>query len=338
MKPFLAALGSLRLTLAAMLLLVGTALAGYRNPDISLDWVTLPLALLGLNLLSVIFINKRFRQQHGLLVFHLGLLAIIVLTGIGLMTRLSARVELVEGQSFDPAEVVTIKQGPWHPLQLDEVHLVQGPVRVDYLSGLLRDETQSRIWTGRDADPMDSRMVTTREPFKAAGYRFQPTANKGYAVILTWTGVDGQTDTGAVHMDSFPLYEWKQENDWVTPQGEKLTLQLQQPSPVQADGPWSLQSSDLSASQLVIHRGNQSIPLERGGSVQVQGGQLQFEDVRLWLGYSIEYNVTLLWQFVAAIIAITGLAVHFLQKFAQVPLSDPARTARGPKHRSTLHA
>lgn len=319
MSNLFSRLGSLRLTLGGMLFLTVTVLSTYQHPTIPLTWVAVPLALLAVNLLAAILSNPRFRQMPGLLVFHIGLLVIIILAGIDIMTRLSARVAIVEGQSFDPAEVVVRSRGPWHRMHLQDIQFIQGPVRVDYTYGLRRDEVQSRIWTGSTAERGMERLVSLHTPLEVSHYRLLPTANKGYAVILSWIDTAGATVTGAVHMPSFPLYEWKQRNQWTTPKGERLTLQLQFDSPVLPDRPWSLETASSHVQQLLITNAGGEVVLRRGDSVEMEGGRLRFDEVRLWLGYSIDYNVTLLWQFIAAMLSITGLGVHFWKKFAVIP-------------------
>ena len=48
-----------------------------------------------------------------------------------------------------------------------------------------------------------------------------------------------------------------------------------------------------------------------GESIELQGGRLVFADLRLWMGYSVDYYPFLPWMFVAAMLAIGGLAIHF---------------------------
>ena len=108
------ALASLRLTLLGMLGLALTVLATYRDPELATAWVALPLGVLAVNLLAALLVNPRFRTQAGLLVFHLCLLAVVVLSAVGLMTRFEGRLELTEGQAFTPGAVEIVSRGPWH--------------------------------------------------------------------------------------------------------------------------------------------------------------------------------------------------------------------------------
>lgn len=311
---------SLRLTLVIMLALGATALFSHDNPDVPVLWVTLPLVLLAINLLTAIIGNRRFRQQLGLLLFHLGLLVIIILAALGLMISLDARLEITEGQTFDPADVQIVKQGPWHRLRLDQTKFTQGKIEIDYVKALSRGETRSQIWLSNEDGKSQSRMIGDRNTMRAAGYRFIATGNKGYSVILTWLGDDGLVTTGAINMPSFPLYEWKQQNKWVSPTGQPLflSMKLANTRDLSADSAWKLDSEDLDARLLVKIAGQEQI-LEAGDQIRLRQGNLRFEHVRMWIGYNIDSNPLLFWQFIAALVAVMGLGFHFYQKFFYAP-------------------
>ena len=176
-------LSSLQLTLAGMLVLAAGVLVSYRDEGASVLWLAAPLLLLALNLLCALACNPRFRRQGGLIVFHLCLLGVMVLGAAGRLASFKGRVEISEGQWFDPASVEMVQRGPWHPQQrMRDVSLRQGAIRVDYAPGLRRGATISEVY---DGDGTRFTMGDTR-PFRSAGYRLYTTSNKGYAVILGW--------------------------------------------------------------------------------------------------------------------------------------------------------
>ncbi len=318
---FLSRLGSLRLTLAAMLALAITSLATYKNPGLSINWVALPLALLGVNLLSAIISNRRFRKQGGLLTFHIGLLIVIVLAALGLLSSLDARLEITEGMEFNPADVEIVHQGPWHRNRLDQVLFTQGKVAVDFVSPQRRSETRSRIWVpSDDFGQPKSRLIGDNRTLRTSGYRFITTGNKGYSIILTWISDHGQLSTGAVHMPSYPMYEWKQDNEWLTPEGQQLLISLQIENEQRSnDATWTLTSKDVQTRLLLRTAENERL-LKPGDEARLEGGKLRFEELRLWMGYRIDSNPMLFWQFMAALFAISGLGYHFWHKFSSLTL------------------
>jgi cytochrome c biogenesis protein len=184
---------------------------------------------------------------------------------------------------------------------------------------LRRLDTRSEVWIPDDKGEMQAVMIGDGRTLSKVGYRFLTTSNKGYAVILSWIDDNGYVTSGAVNMPAFPEFEWKQENNWTTPKGERLTMTLQQSNVIQLDSHWMLDSNDISGGRLFVKTGGQTVELSEGTTLQLQGGVLRYEGLRLWMGYRIDYNPMLFWQFIAALIAIFGLGFHFWQKFSQYP-------------------
>lgn len=316
MRKALSILASLRLTLVGMVLLAALALASYKSASLASLWLVVPLALLALNLAAAIVSNPRFRRQPALLVFHLCLLTIVVLAGVGLMTRLEARVEIAEGQVFDPAAVEVIGRGPWYRSRLQEVKFVQDRIEIDYAPGLRRGETRSAVRLAQDNGHFRGATLSNNRSLEAAGYRFAPTANKGIAAILTWLDDSGRIATGAIHFPSYPLYEWKQENTWRTPRGESLVMVLQVPKRPSSEPRWTFKREALSA-QVLVKRDARTVQLRPGESIRLEGGSLRLDDIRLWMGYRIDYNPVLPWLLATALIAVLALAAHFRRRFWQ---------------------
>ena len=307
----LAALASLRLTLVAMMLLALCIVLRYRLDWISSDWFALALVLLALNLLAAIWQRPQFRRQRGLLVFHFGLLVITVLAGLAILTRMQGRIELVEGQAFDPAQVMIDSRGWWQFDDLDSVQFVQGPVSVEYHPGLRRGATRSEIILGPNPQHL---IVGDTQPLRLQGYRFVSTSNKGYAVLLDWIDNSGAVLSGAVHMPSYPLQDWNQVNRWNSPGGETLQLELELP-PLQSDRDWVLRTPpEVLPLRLQRGSGADHVLLPED-TITLNGGRLRYRGVRLWLGYQIDYNPLLPWMFAAAMVGIAGLGWHFWTKY-----------------------
>ena len=226
------ALGSIRLALVGMLLLAIGAALSYDNPVGTPVWVLVaPLAFLAVNLLAAIATNPRINRRGGLLVFHLGLLAIIVLAGIGRLTHLDAQLEITEGAAFSPSDMTHLAKGPWHSGALEQLAFVQGSFTVDYSPGMVRGLTHSTVFipqdTARPSGPTNdsqswqTKVVGDDRPLKLEGYRFYTTFNKGFAPVLTWIpDGGGEALSGTIHMPSYPLFDYKQESSW-TPPNEK---------------------------------------------------------------------------------------------------------------------
>jgi cytochrome c biogenesis protein ResB len=324
MMMLLKKLASLRLTLVGMVLLAMLAVVGSRNADIGAGITAVPLAILVVNLLAALLTNKSIRTQTGLLVFHVGLLLVFVCIGLTVLLRYDGHVEVVQGGEFDAGLVETVAQGRWHDNRLDELEFSQGEIRVNYLAGLNRQDTHStleyRTATGeiRRITVGDTRTVTID------GYRIAATFNKGFALLLHWTGADGREMLGAVHMPSFPEFDWKQVTTWTTPEGQQVQLELMFDESVSDDrGAWSFGSTDVPYSVNVSVASEPQQSLRRGGSVELAGGVVRMMDLRTWMAYQVDYLPLLPWMLVAALLAIVGLAMHFASRY--LPASTTAR-------------
>jgi len=302
----LRSLASLRLTLAGMLALGAGVLAARATGGGYEAWVVPPLALLSANLLCAILVSPHFRRNGSLLAFHVLLLAVVVLAAAGRLTHLKGRLEISEGQRFDPEAVEVLERGRWHPWSLRDGIFEQGPIEVEYAPGVVRGHTRSRVWLSDGEGRRSSAVIGDDTPLLWGSYRFYTTSNKGYAVVLDWQGADGESLSGAVHLPSFPFLVRKQINRWTTPAGEELEIAVEPPE-VPMEEAWVLRSRDSQA-RVILSREGESIALAPGEAVLVRGGSLSLAEVRMWMGYEVFYDPTLPWLFAAALAGVLCMA------------------------------
>ncbi len=310
MMRMLGFLGSLKLALTGMALLLLVIFIDLEISELSPAWLAACLGLMCLNLLAAVVVRPQFRRQPGLLVFHLCLATVAGLAALQALTQFEARVEQAEKRGFAAADAEIVTRGPWHSGRLEDVHFMQGPVTVDYLPDLRRARTLSKVYTGTVGATGVVEFGDTRS-FRAAGYRFVTTPNKGYALMLTWTGTDGRQASGNIHMPTYPLQEWDQRQSWRTPAGEEVQFRLDLP-PAPSREPWTLSSEDFAGRVRLVRAGGNQIDLAAGEPVALHGGYLELADVVLWIGYRIEYNRVLPWLFSAAALGVAALGWHFL--------------------------
>jgi len=311
----LRAMGSLRLTLVGMGWLLLAILIAYLGDRPLAGWMVAPLGLLCVNLVCALASNPRFRVHQGLLVFHICLLAVLVLAVLGLLARFEARVMLTEGQRLVDAAVEVRDAGPLHPGGLEALEIVQGPLRVEYGAGLRMGGMSSRIALHRGGGVRELRLERNKS-LVLDGFRFTPTSNKGIALLLAWEDEQGRSISGAVNFPSYPLLAWQQEMDWTTPAGQALHLALDLP-PVPDNEAWVLSSEVLRGSLRVQADGGMHV-LVPGQSLVLGGGTLHFEAFRMWMGYRVEYAPLVPWVIASALIAILGLAAHFYSSLFRV--------------------
>ena len=298
----------MQLALGAMILLGVVSLVQSKIPQLSIAWLAGVLGLLALNLIAAIISKPQFRRQASLLIFHVCLLAIVLLSAWGVLTRFQGTIEIVEGAAFDADGIMSAEQGPWHKMRLNDVVFSQGPVEVKYGPRLVRDQTKSTLNIFADGATRPIQIGDTRS-YRSLGYRFVTTSNKGYAVLLTWIDENGTRVSGAVHMPSFPALEWKQQNQWQTPPGQVLQLKLMPDSPP-LDQAWTMTGAGTNRILEVAHNDRYET-LHPGDTMALEGGTLIYDEMRMWIGYRIDYNIVLPWAFFASVTGILALAWHF---------------------------
>jgi len=334
MRDVLRKIASLRLTLAGMVLLALGAALSYDNPAGTPAWVLVgPLALLAVNLLAAIVSNPRINRRGALLIFHLGLLGIVVLAAIGRLTRLEAHVELTEGAAFSPEEMIDVREGPWHDGALERLYFVQGPYTVDYAPGMVRGITRNQVLVPDEQGGLEPRVIGDDTPLLMAGYRVYTTFNKGFAPVLTWIPDGGEAVTGTVHMPSYPLFDFRQANRWTPPGANEVRFWLQLDTGLDGNVAWTLDPRHARG-VLVVKDGEQRVELRPGQAVHLEGGSLRYDRLSSWMGYKLYYDPTLHWLFITAIITVIGLGAHFWRRFgaiqAYTATQDAARGTRLP--------
>lgn len=322
-------LGSVKLALLGMgLLAVGAGLS-YGNPDDVSVWVLVaPLALLSFNLLTAIIVNPRINRRPGLLTFHLGLLGVVILAAIGRMTFLDAHVELLQDTPFASSDILDSKKGLWHNGDLDKVAFVQGPYTVEYSARMVRGLTHNHVHVPNAEGQWETREIGDDRPLVLENYRFYTSFNKGFAPVLTWEPVTGEPVTGAVHMPSYPLYEYKQDNHWTPPGGKEIKFWLRLDTGLRQDAPWVLDAKQATGI-LVINTGGKRVELRAGETVELDGGKLRYERLSTWMGYRIFYDPTLQALFWVSVIGVFGLFAHFWQKLALRAASESLQAQAG---------
>lgn len=316
MTRVLKLLASTRLALVGMALLAVGAGLSYGNPDTTSIWVLVgPLALLALNLLFAIVVNPRIHRRTPLLLFHVGLLAIVVLAAWGRVTFFEARVEVVEGHAFDPSALFDVKAGVWHSNNLHDVQFVQGNYTVEYSAGLVRGLTHSHLMVKDEDGEMQPQVVGDDRPLVVEGYRFYTTFNKGFAPLLTWTPRSGGGPvSGVLHMPSYPLFEHKQDQVWTPPGGSELKFWLSLDTGLDTNKAWVLDARRAQG-LLVVNDGERRLELRPGDAAELAAGTLRYERLLSWMGYKIFYDPTLQALFLASMLSVAGLFWHFWRKF-----------------------
>ena len=346
-------LASLKLTLVVLVALGAGVLIAYLS-EVRTTWaLVVPLTMFAVNLSAAIATKPAFRRQTALLVFHLALIAIVLLIAIGRLTYLKGTLELGKGEFFN-GSLTTSEAGPLHYGNLKEVRFTNEGFEIDYAQAPLPAESPVKLITG-DNPPAaaasipatgeqisDARGVqrgATRnrvrwfdktggehaaeigdhEPLVIQGYRFYTSPNKGFAPVFIWIPDNDQPIKGSIHLPAYPVHEYKQILEW-TPPGSALKLWTQlQFDEVILDPARPSQFRIPKRHKIVIRNGADRHELLPGSRVRFPGGVLLYDSLTIWMGYTVFYDWTISWLFAASIVAVLSLAWFFWQKFAARP-------------------
>ncbi len=311
-------LASLRLTLVLLVLLAAGIMAAYRY-EAQRTWpLVVPLILLAGNLLAAVASNRAFRRQLPLLVFHLCLVAILLLVAAGRLSYLKGQTELTDGETF-AGQLSMSEAGPWHGDSLAKVRFVNEGFTVAYSAGLQRDQTRNRVaWLAADGGWRHEE-IGDQEPLRVAGYRFYTSFNKGFAPLFRWQPDSGPALAGAVHLPAYPLHEYRQAREWTPPGGRTPVWVMLQFDELLLDPAKPSEFHLPRDYELVVRVGDTRHTLRPGESLRLADGILTLDELKTWMGYTVFYDWTLPWLFAACAVAAASLGAHFWRRFAAKP-------------------
>lgn len=314
----LRSLASLRLTLVLLAVLGVAILLAYQSESWRSWPLAVPLAALSVNLLAAVATNGIFRRQLPLLIFHLALVALLLLVAAGRLSYLKGTLELAEGATFE-GQLVTTDAGPFHLGDLAAVRFVNEGFAIDYARGLRRGPTRNAVSWVDEQGRRRQDVIGDQHPLKIKGYRFYTSFNKGFAPVFLWVPNRGEAQLGAVHLPAYPKHELNQAQEWSPPGSRapvwimlKFDEKLLDPS-----GPATFRLPEKYS--LVVRLGERRVELQPGQSIDLPDGRLEFRELKTWMGYDVFYDWTLPWLAAASLAAVLSLGWHFWRKFAAKP-------------------
>lgn len=318
-RGMVAQMGSPRLTLALMALLALCVIAVNRDLGPPAWMLATPLALLAANLAGAVSTHPTFRAHSALLLFHLALLAIVVLSAAGRLTYLKGSMELSEGEEFAGA-LAQRESGPLHGDRIERVAFTNLGFTVHYEPGMRRARTRNSVAVVDASGVHRLTVIGDDTPFKSSGYRFYTTPNKGFAPEFVWEpALGGPPVRGTIHLPSFPAQLTRQELEW-TPPGAAQTLSVRleiEERIVDLENPWVLRPPRRHT--LAVAAGQERVVLRPGESHRFAEGTLHYAGLRTWMGYSVFYDWTVPWMLAACALAAGALGWHYVARFRRDP-------------------
>ena len=314
---FILALASLKFTPVGLVLLGAASVTVYKFDDSAAPWLSGPLLLLAINLIAAVATNGVFRKQMPLLVFHLALIALVLLAAAGRLMYLKGTAEIAEGSDFQG-----LKQrdaGPLHIDRIGKVHFVNDGFDIDYMPGPILDRMVNRVRWQDDKGAGREAGIELNKPLILSGYRIYPTSNKGFAPVFLWHPDGREPILAAVHLPSYPANATGQAQSW-RPAGSRddiwVLLNVEE-GLIPADKASRFRLPEKK--DVVVRHASSRWEMKLGDRIELPGGVLEYRELRTWMGYRFFHDWTIPWMIAACAVAVLSLSWHYWRKFAATP-------------------
>jgi hypothetical protein len=275
-----------------------------------------PLGLLALNLSAAIAIRPVFRRDAPLLLFHVALLALVLLFGLGRLTYRDAAVALSNGTEFD-GQLVRDDHGPWHTDRLSELRFANEGFTENYPRRGRHVATYNRVSWWDSEGAIHVAEIGDDHPLLLGGYRIYSTRQRGFSPVFQWQGNDGAQDTGTVQLSDQTSGSFAPANAWTLPDGRQAWTMLELAEPRQPI-PGTRQpdlAADVLAHRLILRIDGKRHALRPGESLQLPAGRLTYLRLDSWMSYRIVYDPSRPWLVATVLVAIVSLAALYLRRF-----------------------
>ncbi len=288
--------------------------------------MAVPFALLTVNLLAAIVVRPRFRADLPLLLFHLALLALVVLMVLARLIYFDATTALGRGAQFD-GTLLTEDRGRLHAGDFERLKFSnEGFTAAAYREGIYR-ATYNRVgWVDQNGLPQLAEVGDDR-PLVIGHYRIYTTAFRGFAPVFEWHPADGSMPRhGTVQLGYKGLDTFGQAAEWHLPNTETAWVMLEFLSgEEQSTASPNDTLADSLEHALVMRVGDDRHVLELGGSLQRPGGTLVYRELNSWMGYRIIYDPTEPWIMATVVAGLFSLIWFYWKRiFARLPPEDAA--------------
>ncbi len=305
-------LASNRLNLALLIVLFfAVVLYQQMTASYRLGILLVPVTLLMFNFILALLLRKNFIAKPALLIFHMALFALVSLAIAGQFTYLKATLELSTHEQFN-GQLENVDAGPWHDYQLDNVRFTNLGFTINYHKGIMRDSTHNRIQLDNNLEQTKIVEIGDHVPLVIGHYRFYTSHNKGYAPLFRWYPADGSpVQLGNIHLPAYPIHEYQQAKEWTLPQTQQKiwTMLVIEEDLLPEDSDFNFRVSYKH--HLIIRIAGQRYVLRQGDEINLPSGILRYDSLVSWMGYSVDYDWTRPWLFVASLIALLSLTFYY---------------------------
>lgn len=317
LQTWLNHLASPKLTVLALLLMASAAVGASHFPTYITTLVLPPVSLLLINLLAALLVHPRLRFDLPLLVFHLALVAFLVLIALARLTYFDAGVKLNAGAAFN-GQFQSVARGPLHMGEPERLRFSHEQIteHLPVAGGYPITEALVTWWDAAGRPRLAE--IGNDRPLALDGYRIFVTSQRGYSPVFSYlAGGTAQAQAGTAQLsDSYlerGIRDFVAGTDIQLPGGGAVWVQVIPDSVAEQRA----MEQDLGVAslkhRLVIREGDVRHELRPGEFIELRGGRFSYQGLSNWVGYRITYDPTPPWLAATVVVAVVSLIWFYLR-------------------------
>lgn len=299
------ALASRKLTVLSFVLTAAGSLAVAQGGLQPTAPMLAPFVLLTINIGAAVFASARFRADLPLLLFHLCLLALLVLVSIARLVYMEGQATISSGTAFD-GTLESRESGLLHRGRLHELQFANEGFTENYFRRGKFRATYNRVRWQDDYGHWHSAEIGNSTPLVLHGYRIYTSSNRGFSPVFHWQPLNGEGEYGTVQLTDRLPDSMAPAMNWTLPGGVPARVILDIEQPKEGKVRPGLDSKDLPHA-LVLQVRDIKRTLQPGENVALPEGTLTYVRLDSWMGYQISYDPTKPWIMATVLIGIISL-------------------------------
>ncbi len=289
-------LASLKLT-AALLGLLLAVLALYAREIVENEWPRIAiLTALTANLLANMSLRPRLLRRPPLALFHLCLLAILLLSVGGRLVYYQAALQAAEGQRVKLSGVPS-HHGPWAPARLMDLSIK--PLRIEtlYWYGDNPKSSDMEVELSYKNQLLVRGKVAPNEPLVHEGVRIYLSPTQGFAAIFSYSPSTGEDiSRGAIYFPEYRKLSQLQIQQMTVPGlGYQLNCTLNLTDLFSDQHAWGLEAPAGTTIRISSDGEDTDATLPVGGSLELPSGELRLESIVRYARITVDYDPTASW-------------------------------------------
>lgn len=273
------------------------------------------LVAMSVNLLASVATRwSPFTKKPALLLFHLALVAMIVLGAVGRLLYFEGSTAVVERERTTLA-VPDSASGRFVPDRVSGARAALYELDTSYFRADDMERTRALIGLYRGEEEVLRGDVLPNEPLVDGGLRVYLNRTRGYGAVFWLEREGAPPEQGVIYFPEYVRHPEGQEQQlWLPGTSETLSCRLAGTLPYTAEGPWSLKVAADEAVWVRLPGSADATRLGPGEAMGTPWGRLRLDSVRRYAVLTAVYDPAEPWIVGLAMFQACALGWHFLAR------------------------